>query len=125
MGDAYYACKTVGLGILSDGNHIVTRVRNNAVAYQCAKIPNKKHPGRPKVYGKKVKLKSIFKGAATTVIGQARKDCPLYQHYAAMLHNKTKPNLAKLTLARQIAAITLALWKKEARYDPAKLTKQR
>jgi transposase len=69
-------------------------------------------------------LKSIFKGAATTVIGQARKDCPLYQHYAAMLHNKIKPNLAKLTLARQIAAITLALWKKETKFDPAKLIKQ-
>ena len=68
-------------------------------------------------------LKSIFKGAATTVIGQARKDCPLYQHYVAMLNNKIKPNLAKLTIARQIAAITLSLWKKEARYDPAKLTK--
>jgi len=66
-------------------------------------------------------LKSIFKGAATTVIGQARKSCPIYQHYESMLHNKTKPNLAKLTIARQIAAITLALWKKEEKYDPAKL----
>jgi transposase len=69
-------------------------------------------------------LESIFKGAATTVIGQARNGCPLYQHYASMLQDKIKPNLAKLTLARQIAAITLALWKTEARYDPAKRTKQ-
>lgn len=61
VGDAYYACKTVGLGILADGNHIVTRVRNNAVAYQGVKVPHKKSPGRPKVYGKKIKLKSIFK----------------------------------------------------------------
>ena len=68
-------------------------------------------------------LKSIFKGAATTVIGRAQKDCPIYRHYEMMIANKTKPNLAKLTIARQIAAITLSLWKKEVAYDPAKLTK--
>ena len=34
-----------------------------------------------------------------------------------MIANKTKPNLAKLTIARQIAAITLSLWKKEVAYD--------
>jgi hypothetical protein len=40
-----------------------------------------------------------------------------------MIANKTKPNLAKLTIAREIAVITLSLWKKEAAYDPAKLIK--
>ena len=35
----------------------------------------------------------------------------------------TKPNLAKLTLARQIAAVTLSMWKKGVPFDPAKLTK--
>ena len=68
-------------------------------------------------------LKAIFKGAATTVIGQAHKDCPLHRHYERMLENKTKPNLAKLTLARQIAAITLSIWKKEVAFDAAKLNK--
>jgi transposase len=67
-------------------------------------------------------LKETFKGAATTVIGKADTNCPLYRHYASMLDNKTKPNLAKVTIARQIAAITLALWKKEAPYDPAVLS---
>ena len=42
-------------------------------------------------------LKGIFKGAATTVIGQA-KDEPLYRHYLRLLDGGTKPNLAKLTL---------------------------
>jgi hypothetical protein len=68
-------------------------------------------------------LKSIFKEAATTVIGQADKDCPLYHHYESMLRNRSNPNLAKLTIARQLAAISLAVWKKEAPYDPAKLIK--
>jgi hypothetical protein len=31
-----------------------------------------------------------------------------------------KPNLAKLTLARRIAAATLAMWKHQEDYDPSK-----
>ncbi len=65
-------------------------------------------------------LKQIFKGAATTVIGH-RKPEELYQHYQRLLDGGTKPNLAKLTIARQIAAITLAVWRSQERYDPRKL----
>lgn len=66
-------------------------------------------------------LKEVFKGAATTVILQAH-DEPLYQHYQSLLDGGTKPNLAKLTIARQLAAITLALWREKEVYDPKKLT---
>jgi transposase len=69
------------------------------------------------------RLKDLFKGAAMTVIGQPGKGCPLAAHYTSMLEHKVDPDMAKLTLARQIAAITLALWKKEESYDPAKLKK--
>jgi transposase len=65
-------------------------------------------------------LKDIFKGAATTVIGCA-KDEPLYRHYQELLANGTKPNLAKLTIARQIASITLSIWRSGQEYDPNKL----
>jgi transposase len=65
-------------------------------------------------------LKRIFKGAATTVIGRAEDD-PIYRHYERLLDEGTKPNLAKLTLARQIAAITLALWRSGETYDPKRL----
>ena len=37
-----------------------------------------------------------------------------------MLDNGTKPNLAKLTVARKVAAIVLAMWRKEERYSPEK-----
>ena len=49
---------------------------------------------------------------------------PLRQHYERMLKAGTKPNLAKLTLARQIAATSLAMWKHEEQYDPARHHKQ-
>jgi transposase len=65
-------------------------------------------------------LKRIFKGAATTVIGRAEDD-PVYRHYERLLDEGTKPNLAKLTLARQIAAIALALWRSGEAYDPKRL----
>jgi transposase len=65
-------------------------------------------------------LKRIFKGAATTVIGRGEDD-PVYPHYERLLDGGTKPNLAKLTIARQIAAIVLALWRSGEAYDPKRL----
>jgi hypothetical protein len=65
-------------------------------------------------------LKRIFKGAATTVIGRAEDD-PVYRHYERLLDGGTKPNLAKLTIARQIAAIVLALWRGGEVHDPKRL----
>jgi len=65
-------------------------------------------------------LKRVFKGAATTVIGRAE-DEPLYRHYVRLLDGGTKPNLAKLTGARQIASLALSLWRNEEEYDPKKL----
>ena len=62
-------------------------------------------------------LKAIFKGAATTVIGRGE-DARLYGHYTRLLEGGTKPNLAKLTIARQIASILLAVWRTGEAYDP-------
>ena len=48
-------------GLLKQGNHLVTRVKSNAVAY--APVTQKKgrrKKGRPKTYGKKIKLKSLL-----------------------------------------------------------------
>ena len=65
-------------------------------------------------------LKALFKGAATTVIAHSGPN-PLRGGYDRLLANGTKPNLAKLTVARQIAAIVLAMWKTEAKYDPGRI----
>jgi transposase len=61
-------------------------------------------------------LKAAFKGAATTVITKLA-SCPLRVDYDRLLEAGTKPNLAKLTLARKIAATALAMWKNEEVYD--------
>jgi len=67
--------------------------------------------------------KGIFKAAATTVITQKHNN-PLFEDYSRLLDRGTKPNLAKLTIARKIAAITLAMWKNKEAYNPAKYRKQ-
>jgi hypothetical protein len=64
-------------------------------------------------------LKAIFKGAATTVTARMGPN-PLKTGYERRLAGGIKPNLAKLTVARQIAAIVLAMWKAEERYDPGR-----
>lgn len=64
-------------------------------------------------------LKDVFKGAAKTVIMNMPKN-PLHMDYERQVAAGTEPNLAELTLARKIAAITLAVWKREEVYDPTK-----
>lgn len=60
-------------------------------------------------------LKAVFKGAATSVLKQSRPN-PLRDKFEQLLEAGTKPNLAKLTLARKIAAIVLAMWKTQTTY---------
>jgi transposase len=68
-------------------------------------------------------LKNVFKSAAMTVIGMGP-DCALRRDYERMLKNGTKPNLACVTLARKLAAITLAVWKSKQPYHPPAEEKQ-
>jgi transposase len=65
-------------------------------------------------------LKAVFKGAAMTVIMQLPEH-PLHKRYEQMLAKGIKPNLAALSLARQIAAIVLSMWKHKEAYNPKKL----
>jgi transposase len=57
-------------------------------------------------------LKDIFKGTAMRASTAAG---PLRDFYEALLTKGRKPTMARLTLARKIAAITLIVWKKEVR----------
>ena len=59
-------------------------------------------------------LKDIFKGAAMRAITAAG---PLHDFYENLLAKGRKPTMARLTLARKIAAIILIVWKKEVRFD--------
>jgi transposase len=66
-------------------------------------------------------LKNIFKGAATWA---ASNNGPFRNFYEACIARGMKPHLARLTLARKIAAITLLVWKKGVRFDAEYLKQQ-
>jgi len=59
-------------------------------------------------------LKNIFKGAATWA---ASNSGPFRNFSEACMARGMKPHLARLTLARKIAAITLLVWKKGVPFD--------
>jgi len=66
-------------------------------------------------------LKNIFKSAATRASGGTG---PFRDFYQSLLAKGMKPAMARLTLTRKIAAITLIIWKKGARFDAEQLKRQ-
>jgi transposase len=66
-------------------------------------------------------IKNIFKGAATMAsISRG----PFRDFYEALLAKGRTPTMARLTLARKIAAITLTVWKKGVNFDAKHLKQQ-
>ncbi len=66
-------------------------------------------------------LKYIFVSAA---INATIHPGPFRDFYTRLLENGIRPSMARLTLARKIAAIVLILWKKEERFEADKLKPQ-
>ena len=61
VADAYYASRKIILPLIEMGIHLISRVKKNAVAYEQPPGPDgKKRRGRPRVYGKKIRLRSMF-----------------------------------------------------------------
>jgi transposase len=66
-------------------------------------------------------LKNVFKGAATQASQGAG---PLHDFYEALLAKGMRPAMARLTLARKIATITLMVWKKGVGFDAQQIRAQ-
>jgi transposase len=60
-------------------------------------------------------LKEVFKSAAIRAI---QRDPVFKLAYVRLTQRGVSPEMARLTLTRKLAALTLTLWKKGARYDP-------
>jgi hypothetical protein len=67
VADAYYASRTVIVPLLAQGYHLITRARINSVAYMPAPKPKKKRKGRPRVYGRKIRLRNLFKAGQSFI----------------------------------------------------------
>jgi len=67
VADAYYATGNIVRGLLAQGNHLVTRVKSNSVAFFPATPPppnRPRHKGRPAKYGKKIKVAALLNETA-------------------------------------------------------------
>ncbi len=66
-------------------------------------------------------LKYVFMSAA-----MSSSVCPgrLREFYTGSLAKGARPSMARVTLARKVAAVTLILWKKGERFDADKLKLQ-
>lgn len=64
------------------------------------------------------RLKNVFKMAAQKT---ARRE-PFCHYYENLLASGARPALAQLSLARKIAATTLAIWKTQAEFEASRLT---
>src|SRR3984885_6269038 len=63
-------------------------------------------------------MKAVFKSAATMASGG---EGAFHDFYQGLLTKGMEPAMARLTLARKIAAITLTIWKKGAHFDAKQL----
>lgn len=78
VADAFYAAGKIVRGLVAQNNHLITRARSNAVAYTPHRHHGPRKPGRPRLYGRKVKLKSLlqdskaFESAASPVYGERK-----------------------------------------------------
>jgi len=61
VADTYYAAANIIRPLLQGGHHLVAAVRSNAVAYEAAPPCTVPRRGRPRTYGNKIKLKTLFK----------------------------------------------------------------
>lgn len=66
-------------------------------------------------------IKDVFRSAANAACGRPG---PLQDFYHGMLDRGMDESLARVTVARKLAAATLCLWKKGERFDPELLTAQ-
>ena len=64
VADAFYASRKIINPLLEKKQHLISRVRSNAVAY-LPNLSSSKKRGRPQKYGKKIKLKDIFDSVKT------------------------------------------------------------
>jgi DDE superfamily endonuclease len=82
VADAYYAARKIVNGLLVRNNHLVTRVKSNAVAYAPYRQQGPKRSGRPRLYGEKVRLKSLLKDSQS----MQQEASPVYGEHNVTIH---------------------------------------
>lgn len=77
VADAYYATGKIVRGLLAKQNHLITRLKSNAVAYELPPEPDANAPkkrGRPRKYGEKIQIASLLENEEAFMRAQS----PIY-----------------------------------------------
>lgn len=85
VADAYYATAKIILPILRTGQHLITAVKSNAVAYEPVASPAQRGRGRPRHYGRKHRLKDLFDNASAFIAAAS----PIYGEKGVTLRYQT------------------------------------
>jgi len=87
VADAYYACRTIALGLVASGSDLLSRLRKNSVAYQpVPSIAGKRKRGRPRLYGLKIRLFSLFDNPQ----GWLEAESPVYGEKAVTIRKENR-----------------------------------
>jgi hypothetical protein len=86
VADAYYAAHKIVTGLLQENNHLVTRVKSNAVAYAAHQQRGPRKRGRPRVYGRKVKLRSLLQDPK----GFQQAESPVYGEHQLIIQYRVR-----------------------------------
>ena len=89
VADAYYAARKIVAGRLKENNHLVTRVKSNAVAYTAHQQRGPRKRGRPRVYGRKVRLSSLLEDTK----GLQQANSPVYGERRVVIQYKVRDPL--------------------------------
>jgi hypothetical protein len=93
VGDAYYAAGKMVEGLLRENNHLITRVKSNAVAYVPYVTQGPKKRGRPQLYGQKLALKALLDDTA----GMKQVPSPVYGEQKITLNYQVRDLLWRPT----------------------------
>lgn len=92
IADAYYCARKVMAALLKGGNHLVSQVRITAVAYLPAEpTEGKRKRGRPKTYGKKVPLRTLYEAPEAMLTA----DSPVYGETSVQIRYRSADLLLK------------------------------
>ena len=86
VADAYYAARKIVVGLLEENNHLITRMKSNAVAYTVHQPHGPRKRGRPKVYGRKIELRSLLNDPK----GLKHANSPVYGERHVVIHYKAR-----------------------------------
>lgn len=123
LADAYYAVSKMVNGLVNNGHHLITRAKKNSVAYFPAELVDKKCRGRPKQYGHKIKLTSLFEDKTQFQSGQSPvyKETPTVSYRSINLLWRAAGRMVQFVLVIHPSRGRIILMSTDLKLDPLKV----